>query len=527
MRKDFKPKKPTFTASGIGIFTLKTVSDTSHLDIMKKQTENSDRTLKLFGTILILVECLSILPLLMIALYNHPSGDDFCYGTLTFHAWTDTGSFWETLKAAFVTMKETYLAWQGTFSGIFLLSLQPGIFGEEWYPISTALALGSYLIGVLLLGRVILVDYLGVQKKRCFLICFTLFTCSLHLVPFPRESYYWFVGSGLYTFFYALELVLLAMVLKIPKTNTLSGSVLLTLSSILIAFIVGGGNFITALQAFILLFLFSAYLILVKSKNIVPVGLIFVSLLTSLTISILAPGNAIRQALIPNHPSAIMSILLSFPWAGYHFLKWSSLYLVGIFLLMLPFIVRIVRETSFAFRQPWLVLVISFLIFTASFTAPLYGMGKCDERVLDIIYYSFFALMALNGIYLIGWLIKQKASFLTGKRLNGLLKNPSYFILAGTVVLLSAFALKPNIACKLALQSLTSGETKQYDVEATARLKSYLDKNQKKCVVDAFTVQPTLLFLNDMDANPTDWKNKGVASFYRKDSVVLRKRKID
>jgi len=474
---------------------------------------------------MILLETLSILPLLLIAHYNHPSADDYYYGILTAHAWFDTGSIMETLKAALITVKETYLNWQGSFSGIFVMALQPSIFGENWYPVGTYIILASYLTGFLFLGKTLFNRFLSNRKNYYLLICFSLFVFSIQLAPFPRQGYYWFNGSAYYTFFHGLALVLFALVLRMQMTVRRSKLVLLLIPSISLALIIGGCNYVTALQSALLLFFFSTYLITSRSKNKVPVSMVFIALVLSLGISILAPGNAVRQAMIPGHPSIAKAILLSFFWAGLYLCKWSSLYLVGVSLVLMPFIIDTVRYSTFTFQKPWLVAIASFLMLTVSFAPPIYGLGKPPERVLNIIFYLFILLSSINIIYFSGWFMKQKIQIFSKdfeQRMNRKLLNSSlFFFILGGIILIAAFVQEPDIAVKEATQSLITGEAIQYDSEASTRLKIYLDKKIKNVVVKEYSVKPSLLFNNDIGTDVKDWQNESVAAFYRKDRVVI------
>lgn len=490
-----------------------------------KNKLNSSQLLKFFGILLLLVETISILPLLVIALYNHPSADDYYYGILTAHSWIDTGSISEILKAAFRTVQETYVNWQGTFSGIFLMSLQPSIFGEEWYPIGTFLIMGTYLTGFLFLVITLFNRYLNNHNTHYLVIGFTLFVLSIQLAPFPRQGYYWFNGSIFYTFFYGLELILFALVLRMQKSEHRSKRIPLFILSVLLAFFIGGGNYVTALQTAILLLFFSIYLISTKEKNKNLVVLVFLTLLIALGISILAPGNALRQAMIPNHPSIAEAILKSFYWAGVSICKWASLYLFGVLLILAPFIIDAVRHNTFTFQRPGLVLIASFLLFTASFAPPIYGLGKIPERVLNINYYLFVILSSINIFYYTGWLLKQQIPIFTKECTQWLerkrLRTPQFFFITGSIVLLVAFVQQPDIAVKEAVQSLITGEAKQYDIESNSRLKLFLDPSKKNIVVPNYSVKPTLLFVNDIGTDANYWQNENAALFFRKEKIVL------
>jgi len=71
---------------------------------------------------------ISLLPVCRLAFYAHPAGDDYAYGVAAHLAWTDTHSLSAVLAAAVSNVKGYYTSWQGTYSSIFLMSLQPAIF---------------------------------------------------------------------------------------------------------------------------------------------------------------------------------------------------------------------------------------------------------------------------------------------------------------------------------------------------------------------------------------------------------------
>jgi len=475
------------------------------------------RKLKNFGILLIWIGIISLIPIFIIAHANHPSADDFHYGLKTAHAWQETGSITETLKAACITVKETYLYWQGNFSGIFLMSLQPSIFGENSYPIGTYLVLFVYLIGIVLFVKALFDKFLPHSKDYYFVFGLTLFVFSIQLAPFPRQSYYWFNGSIYYTFFHGLALLLYAVLLKLQKSERLSKTILLFLLTSFLAFIIGGSNFVTSLQGALILFFFSVYLFATKDKNRFFVSGVFVALLSALIISIVAPGNALRQAMIPNHPSFLMAVLDSLFQAGLHVFKWTNLYLIGFCILLLPFITAAVRTNTFSFKWPWLVPLCSFLLLAVSFAPPIYGLGGMPERALNIIYYLYIVLAAINLFYLVGWLSLRPIPIV--KNWN----TSRFFIGIGSLLLLAAFIQEPDIACKEATQSLLSGEAKQYDKEANERLRAYQEANCLNLSIKEFTVKPTLLFVNDLGTNANDWQNEAAAKYYRKVSIVLIK----
>lgn len=463
------------------------------------------------GKCLILLELVSIVPLLIVGFYNHPSMDDFYYGTLTAHAWTESGSWMEVLKAALKTVHDTYFEWQGTFSGIFLMSLQPSVFGECWYPLGTMLILSSLFIGIFSLVRTLNQEFLQLRKSHIFLVFLTLFTFSIQLVPFPRQSYYWFNGSAFYTLFFVLSLMLWSMVWRLPKMQSKSLVFFGTTLSCLLAFLVGGGNYVSALQSVLVLGNLTFYQIVKKGKNILPMALILMVLLCALTISILAPGNGLRQKEIPIHPSLLKATMMALYHSSIYVFKWTNLYVLGMLTFLLPFIAQTLANHSFSYKKPWLLPMGSFLLFSAGFAPSLYGMGNLPERVLNINFLLFVLLATINAFYFTGWYFQKHKP-----------AKPANYLFVGSLLLLAAFVQNPDIAAKEAVQSLASGQIQKYDAEANQRLKPFQDKSIRTVVVEPFTVQPSLLYIQDFDREPTNWKNESAAAFYGKDEVLLK-----
>ena len=89
-----------------------------------------------------------VLPLLALAPCAVPAGDDYSYGTETHRAWRETGSVPAAVAAAGRTVAQTWHGWQGTFSAVFLMALQPAVFAERLYAITPYLMLTALFAGV-------------------------------------------------------------------------------------------------------------------------------------------------------------------------------------------------------------------------------------------------------------------------------------------------------------------------------------------------------------------------------------------
>ena len=94
---------------------------------------NASRGIKIFSYIVLAAFILSIIPLIAISFYNAPSADDFSFSQTTADAWRETNSLAQVIKAGLEKTGQIYETWQGSFAGVFLMTLQPAIFGEGAY----------------------------------------------------------------------------------------------------------------------------------------------------------------------------------------------------------------------------------------------------------------------------------------------------------------------------------------------------------------------------------------------------------
>ena len=165
--------------------------------------------------IILICFILSVIPLYVIGMFAHPSVDDYYYGTETVQVWNETHSIASVVKCSFDEMINTYNIWQGNFSAIFLMRLQPGIFGEQYYFIAPLILLSAYM------GFSIFFFYTALKKifKADSYLAATVGICltfvSMQLCTTPSDSFYWYNGAIYYTFFYSLMLFLFALLIRI------------------------------------------------------------------------------------------------------------------------------------------------------------------------------------------------------------------------------------------------------------------------------------------------------------------------
>lgn len=363
--------------------------------------------------IILICFILSVIPLYVIGMYAHPSVDDYYYGTDTVQVWNETHSVASVVKCSFDEMINTYNIWQGNFSAIFLMRLQPGIFGEQYYFIAPLILLSAYM------GFSIFFFYTALKKifKADSYLAATVGICltfvSMQLCTTLSDSFYWYNGAIYYTFFYSLMLFLFALLIRI-RTAKAAVTVILTAISSVSAFFIGGSNYTTALFMCIILALTAGaavYSVMMKKNKVIRpyhmAAYIIVALaaMVGLFISMSAPGNALRQQSVGGSTSIVKTFVYTFAFGGYSIAKVLNAPCLIFFICMIPVFYRIAKRSGFAYRYPILVAVFTFGLYCSMGTPVFYAQGlRMPYRMMNIIFFAAYVLITFNLIYFLGWI---------------------------------------------------------------------------------------------------------------------------
>ena len=125
--------------------------------------------------------------------------------------------------------------------------------------------------------------------------------------------------------------------------------------------------------------------------------------------NVTAPGNAVRQESFTETPGVIASVLISFSDCLHYVMgEWSDWRVVLMAVLILPAALRIAGRTTFRFRYPLLTVIYSYCCLSAMFTPTVYATGSIGAgRIHNIIFAMFLLLLALNVVYVTGWLVQK------------------------------------------------------------------------------------------------------------------------
>jgi hypothetical protein len=468
--------------------------------------------------IYIIILCVLLLPMLIAGMYAVPCADDYSYGYEAHNVFVETGSVLEALLRGLKHVGEVYAIWQGTYSAVFLFSIQPAVFGEQLYALTGVIMLSMLTAGCIAVCVSLFSGVFGLDKRFSACIgCVCAIACT-QLLPSPVQGFYWYNGAIFYTFFYGLSLIAFAFGIKCITEESRASQIWLCV----LCAILGGGNYVTALNCAIIAV--SAMILLAikwderRKELTVPV----IVLLIGFGISIAAPGNSIRQSTVENSPGVFEAILTSFAQCGRYSLRWFSPAFLAILVLIAPLLWHGAKNSSFAFRFPLLVTLYSYCVLSAMFCPPIYALGNVGEfRLLNIIFFAFVLLVIINIFYWLGWAAKKFKKTGSDKKVIILLPLAACAALSLAIVGVS-IACGGSFTSAGAIGILRNGEAKAFHDCALERLSILRDPDVHDAELEDYPSHPYLLYYDDITADPSDWKNVDMASFYGKDSVILK-----
>ena len=477
----------------------------------------------------------SLIPILLLSRYSFPCADDFSASDTAYIAWQQSRSLVEVIKAAVENVIYNYKEWSGVFASVFWTSLQPGIFGEQYYGITTWITVFLLIFSGIYFYSVILKKYMHANFYETGYISFLYLFTIIQCMPSGLEGLYWHAGVVNYTWAFAFLLLLSAIQLSNYKEYNKTKKIIKTIAACILSILVGGGNFITALQgciwlSFILLTLVVNELkiknnsikdIIIRLRTII---LPFFILLLAFFSSVLAPGNQVRMN-GSEGMGVIKAILLSFYYAMTvpleNWMKWPILLLLG---LSVPSIVLIVKRNKRNYKWPGLVMIVAFGILSAGFTPSLYAQGSMEAgRLHNTVYFLWITLLYLLLIYLIGWII-NRVEIVEKKNDIRLTNNMKVYILTIMII----WGMLSILACKIdpktyisseAFALILSGKAMQYKKENIIRIEELKNKEKQDIILSRFSDPPELLLFQDISADPNEWINYVVATYYEKNSV--------
>ena len=447
-----------------------------------------------------LVMIAGLAPMIYAAQFARPSMDDFMYSAWTYQALRDGGGFFSAVWAGLRRDWFFFNNWQGLYTAAFLLAMQPGVWGMQYY--------GWGALALLLLELLSTLFFVATLRKcfkmdRWVMIFYPLFFMVWILMGIPHlvQGLYWYNGTWNYMPFFFLDLLNVSIILRYFNRGERPGTVYLVLSSIL-SFVISGGNHLMSTLNIMLLFLAVVMGLIYRKDGGALIPLVVA--LVGFAIMFFAPGTANRQGALAKQtvPDTLRGSAIQ-TWRMLN--QWCNVRVVLGMAGSTPLALQIARRDTrtLPMLHPLLMCIGCIAMFFVVWCVPYYPMGNFGMgRTINVAWCTYMALIAFNWVYALVWLNRRVDYAQIADRLSG---NVAWGIVA--ILLAGGVCVVNHGNVLLVLRDLRSGEAEVFAREFDERME-YLESIDPASVpegesieIDPLTVKPESLLFDDFE----DW----------------------
>ena len=263
---------------------------------------------------------LLLLPFLLGAPAAHPATDDFTFAAYTHPTWVQTGSILHVLKDALSYALRTWRDWQGTVTGVIIMTLNPAVFSIDGYGWHAVILLALCLLATGVFLWHFLEKRLGISKRMTLAAFLCLSAVQFLFLPDIVEGVYWFNGAWFYMGAQAAALLTLTLADKVCERGAAGvKAVLCAALCWVLLFALGMDNYITAMMtaaALLMMALERAWAARQTGeiKPAVRTALMLIPIGMGLLLAVAAPGNQVRMATDGAHQSGMGWLIASILW---------------------------------------------------------------------------------------------------------------------------------------------------------------------------------------------------------------------
>ena len=448
----------------------------------------------------------SVVPLIALSFYNHPSAvDDYCFiYTVREHGWIGG-------------MSKYYNEWTGRYFSIFLTHSSPLIFNffAGFKLLSFFLILG--LAGsIYLLIKTILPAYSRLAHLGFTGVIMFLFLLRMPSVP---EAFYWAASFANYTLPGIMTLLWIVLTIQWYRApGKQKKNIIAATCSFLIFAVIGCSE--TAMLIMVVLIGSWLFYRLVVIKNLDMLMLLaMITTLFSCYLLFSSPGNTARLEGNPISGDIPMAALVTIKFI----VKIAGDWLTGtpVLLFTLCWILAIASRKAplppFFSVPVWLVMMsypaLLFVVIFPSFYAISTELDP-TPRVVNSLYFFFL----MGWFYLTGIMAYRLRTFISPSFSVGKFVVPALYGICALSIVLS---VKSTTNFKTAYRDWLKGKAAAYDREMKERYAILMDKNNTKPVIPPIKNRPESLFVGDIEKDPKHWWNWCMAGYFGKDSILL------
>ena len=428
---------------------------------------------------------LMLAPMLLVAQYNVPCADDYHFGAPTHAAWQATHSLASVVQAACGKVAERYVNWQGTYSAMFLMALQPAVFGNGFYALVPFLTLGALAAGTCFFCLSLFTRLLGAGRWQALVLALVWLGIDTQLLPSAVQGFYWYNGAVFYTFFFGVQLFYFGVLARYLAAGQAAGrrGAAFVAGLCVMGLFLGGGNLVTAFGTLLVSACVLCLLAVMKNRRWRALLLPFAFLLAGFLVNVCAPGNSVRQQSEGGEPlPAALAVLRAVQEAVLQLDKNLTLPILLALVFLLPVLWNAAAAARLTFRWPRLFFVLTV------------GLDAAQRR-----------LWAEGGA------VPQGRCTLGFAAVTAALLAVSCFAMRDTL----------NFTSIQAWNALRTGQARQYHAEFEARVEILEDAARPDAVLQPYSVRPRVLFFDDATPNADNWRNEALRDYYGKNSVIV------
>ena len=372
------------------------------MPILKRNISN-----RALAWLCVAVLLISLLPLYVLSFYNHACYDDFGFSLLTHDRWLQTGSLLSTVDAAWDNTVGIRTTWEGTYATSFISALQPALFGENLYWITTLVLLTFFLYALWFFLRQVLLRVLHVDKTTFLTALCAMAFVMVQFVPEMCEAFFWFNGGVAYTLLWSMALWRFGVWIAFLQSESRKSQWLYGILLVFLTVVVGGAKYSTLLFAALVDVLMAACAFIRKRRTRWFELAVFVLLMICFVFNMTAPGNTVRAATLGGDVSAPKAVLQAFYFGLALAGSWFSLPLMVVWALVAWQLCDALRGSPFRFSHPVWITIGCVCLFCAQFAPTLYtGNYIGDGRTVNTYFYTFVIMSCALVLYWMGWYVR-------------------------------------------------------------------------------------------------------------------------
>ena len=334
----------------------------------------------------------------------HPATDDFTFALYTHPTWMETGSLPHVLKDAVSYALRTWRDWQGTITGVIIMTLNPIVFSLRHYGMHALILLAAHLAAWFVFIRHFFGRRLGLSASAWGGLYLALSASSLMFMPDIVEGIYWFNGAWFYTGAQAAALATLVLCDRFAESGAAGAKrVLFALLCAGLLFALGMDNYITAMMTAAALFMMALQRAWARDRRaLIRTALLLLPVGAGLLISVIAPGNSVRMERDGAYEGGPLWLFSSILWtmhdAARYFVRFSlKTPLLAIVIGATPLLAKqMAAAPERARRCPpvWATMLGAYLILCAMIIPHMYSSGYAGSgRVVNM--YHLYVLLAV------------------------------------------------------------------------------------------------------------------------------------